>query len=416
MRETYHSLSRIIHWLTALVILGLLSLGFYMSGLGFSENKLALYALHKSFGLLVLLLVFVRVAVYVFAGRPRSLPGHKIWEKALSHSAHAFLYFAMVALPLSGWVMSSAGDFTIQFFGIDVPDIVSKNKALFHSSREFHESVALILVIVIGLHMVGAFKHHFMDRDETLVRMTRPGLGFKGGVLVALLSGLLFLPPLYFTARDILHEVGEEDGDHQGNVIAAQGVRADIQQKPMVSAASDAAGLPSWAIISDKSDIAFQAMQYGQSFSGAFKNFSGAIFFDPKDLERSHAEIKIDVSSIKTGSDDRDMQALSESWFDVKNYPEARYEIDRFSKGDSAGDSAQYIAHGRLTIRGVSMPVDLPFSLQIDAQDGGARHAVMRGDLNLKRLDFGIGQGEWKDTHAIGNEVKISIKVEAVSR
>lgn len=401
--EHYHTVSKILHWMTALIILGLLSLGFYMVGLDFSEDKLKLYALHKSFGLLVLLLVFVRVVWHVIKRKPRSLPTHKVWEKALSHAAHMFLYFAMFALPLSGWVMSSAGDFNVQFFGIEMPDLVAKNEEIFKNAGKAHEILALILVVVIGLHMAGAFKHHFIDRDATLSRMSSDKVGLGGGVLLAAFAGLLFLPPVVFVAREVLHEISEEESDGanvpQEFAERVEGVSSNIT--------SDATR---WVMDAEKSYIKFEATQYGQTFEGEFKGFTGQIFFDPEKPEQGKVLIEIDIGTIKTGSDDRDKQAVSAEWFDVQVHPRAVFEASSFTE-NGAG---QYIAHGTLTVRGASVSVELPFSLSIEEKDA-RREARMEAQIILKRLDFGVGQGQWQSTDTIGGDVKIKIRVEATA-
>lgn len=403
--KSYHVVSKLIHWITALLIFGLLAVGFYMGSLDFSEDKLALYALHKSFGLLVLTLVTIRVIWHIIHRKPKSLSTHTKIEKALSHAAHAFLYLAMFALPLSGWVMSSAGDFSIQFFGIDMPDIVSKDEALFRSSREVHEILAIIITGVIGLHILGALKHHFIDRDETLQRMTFKRLGLLGGVGLTILVGVFFSPAVFYTANEILKEFSEE---HRPSLSAPE--HQESQEQPSADTSSslqteDTHG--EWDIISEQSYIKFSATQYGQTFEGQFHDFDGIINFDPENLDAAFVKILIDIGTIKTGSDDRDSQAVLSDWFDVNAFPKAEFVADNFEI-DANGD---YVAVSSLTIRGVSSEIALPFSLIIDGDK-----AEMNAKISLNRLDFGIGQGQWQSTDAIGGNVDVSIKVEAQHR
>ena len=109
---------------------------------------------------------------------------------------------------------------------------------------------------------------------------------------------------------------------------------------------------------------------------------------------------------ISTGSADRDSQAKSAEWFDTSSFPRAQFVADSFSE-TAPGN---YIAHGALTIRGEAAMVDLPFALQIrESPEGQA--ALMEATLELNRLDFGIGQGQWQATDAIGGTVKIRITV-----
>ncbi|MBK9586263.1 MAG: cytochrome b/b6 domain-containing protein [Alphaproteobacteria bacterium] len=397
--DSYGFVLKFIHWATALLILGLLFVGFYMTTLPFGDSKLQIYMLHKSFGLLVLLLVVFRVFWKFLTPKVKHLETHKSWERVLARLTHIFLYFALFAMPLSGWIMSSAGEFPVSFFGLPVPALTGKNHDVFESSQEFHEILALVLILFIFLHMAGAFKHHFIDRDATLQRMTRPSLGLVSGALLALIFGGLWLLPV----SQVVLQVEEDQGhyDEAGE---------DLRDKREAVAVPDERKLDSdeWRILSDKSRLAFSATQYGQAFEGTFA-FDGSIVFDPDHLDRSLADISIDISSIKTGSDDRDVQAKSAEWFDVEKFPKSRFVTETF---ESTGAN-HYMATGKLTIRDVTLPVSFPFSLVIEKKEHGERGAQMRAELTLKRLDFGVGQGQWKGTETIGDGVKISILVYA---
>ena len=115
-------------------------------------------------------------------------------------------------------------------------------------------------------------------------------------------------------------------------------------------------------------------------------------------------KIIIDIASIKTGSYDRDGQAISSDWFNVNEFPRAEFTANNF---DDVSDG-NYIAYGDILLRGVSMPVELPFSLNINEGE-----ADMAAEIVLDRLDFGVGQGQWQSTDAIGNRVEVMIQVKA---
>lgn len=421
MNASYSVVSKVIHWLTALIVLGLLAVGFYMTSLDFSEDKLQLYALHKSFGLLVLTLVAVRVVWHLFKKKPKPLPTHARWEVALAHGAHAFLYVALFILPLSGWIMSSAGDFTIQFFGLDVPDITSKDEGLFKSSRQVHEWMAITLALVVGLHMAGAFKHHFLDKDQTLQRMSVARLGAGGGAALLIVFGGLYLLGAVPAVEELYEELAVKEADHEQNVktspqeqemrnssagheTAYQDTTGDSFSKPE--------GVTQWIIDPDGSTLTFKATQYSQEFEGTFAQFNGDIFFDADDLAHSVVRITIHTPSIKTGSDDRDEQALSEEWFNTQKYPVATFEAQDFvAQGDN-----KFVANGDLTIRGHAQSIALPFSLDFEAIQDGKRRADMKGSVTLNRLDFGVGQGQWKSTDAIGGKVDVIVDVTAYEK
>lgn len=406
-KESYHLISKIIHWLTALIILGLLVVGTYMMQMDMSPQKLQFINLHKSFGLLVLTLAFVRVLWHVVHKKPKSLPTHQKWEKILSHGVHIFLYVLLFAMPLSGWIMSSAGDFNIKFFGLNVPDIVSKNEGLFKLSRESHELLAWGIFLVVALHIAGALKHHIIDRDTTLERMTWGKIGIIPLVLLIGFVGSVYGFILLKTIQEpnIAAQAVPETEQTATPIKAADNVQDQTQQQ----GALYVDGISQWQIDTQKSRLGFQAMQYGQTFDGSF-DFDGQIFFDAEQLERSKVHIEIDIASIKTGSMDRDAQAKSQDWFDVKTYPQAIFEAGQFVRGDVAN---HYIAHGVLTLHGVKLPVDLPFSLEATQSDTERSSVEMKADIDLNRLEFNIGQGQWQKTDAISDKVTISISLHA---
>jgi cytochrome b561 len=398
--QAYGWVTRSLHWLVALFILGLLCAGFYMTGLESSPFKLKVYGLHKSFGILVLMLVLARLVWRNANPRTGALPGHALWERALARVTHFALYAAMILMPLSGWVMSSAGDFSANFFGLfELPHIVAKNKMIFDLGRGVHEILAQFLLVVVALHMAGAFKHHFIDRDETLQRMTYGRLGLVGGVAIAAIAGAFFFNAAFLYVQGVI--------DAQQQTIAAQVQDNAVVALPVEVAAEEVGpAVPPWAIDHTQSHLNFEVTQYGHPFKAGFKKFDGQILLDPKDLSQSRADIRIDIASISTGSDERDEQARSAEWFDTSQFPQAHF----FAPVIEETAPNQYVAIGTLTIRGVSMPLRLPFTLVMEP---GGDKATMTAQPVLRRLDFGIGQGAWQGTEVIGNEVKIDILLHA---
>ncbi len=398
--DSYPFVLKFIHWTTALLILGLLFVGFTMTAMPFSDDKLKLYMLHKSFGLLVLALVFVRVVAKLLSPKVKPLDTHKPWETFLAKITHVLLYFALFALPISGLIMSWAGEFPVSFFGLPVPSLMPKNHDVFERSRDFHEFLALGVLVLVFLHMAGAAKHHIIDRDLTMMRMMNSeNYNFLGAFAVLALLGSVWLASAALVALDLADDKGISEQVER----ADEG--ADDHEDTVKKLDSD-----EWAIVADQSSLAFEATQYGQAFKGGFA-FDGRIVFDPDHLDRSLADISIDIASIKTGSDDRDKQAVSAEWFDVKAFPKARFVTEKF---ESTGAN-QFTAHGELTIRDVTLPVSFPFTLTIEKAHG-ERTARMSAELTLNRLDFGVGSGQWKSTETIGDAVKISLSVHAVRK
>lgn len=161
-----------LHWLMALLLIGLFGVGIYMSDLPLSPQKLKIYSWHKWAGITAFLLVAIRLA-WRAGHRPPALPaGMPAWQKTASHALHHLMYLLMVAIPVSGWLMSSAKGFQTVYFGIlPLPDLLSKNKELGDLLETVHSSLNFTMAALVVAHIGAAVKHHLLDRDEVLMRM-----------------------------------------------------------------------------------------------------------------------------------------------------------------------------------------------------------------------------------------------------
>ncbi len=389
--DMFSRVSKIFHWTMAVIILLMISSGFFMTKMGFSPTKLEIYALHKSFGILVLMLVAFRLIARYTKPPPKPLETHSKAEKVLSKSAHYALYALMILMPLSGWIMSSAGDFPNSFFGLfEMPDLVSKDEGIFNFFRETHELLAIVILIIVGAHMAGAFKHEYIDGDQTLSRMTKKNLSMVSVVYLTVLFVALWLGPFVIMSQ-------KDPGK------AARIVERIVQSESKTIAAENLDD--AWTIIKDESRVRFSATQYGSAFEGEFKAFDGQIVFDAEDLENARVNITFDLSSIETGSDDRDQQALDKDWFYVEKFPTAAFVASGFEQTGAN----RYIVSGNLTIREHTQPLSFPFTLDIVEKDNSTKRAIMNASFSLNRLDFGVGQGQWQDGEAIGKTVEITV-------
>lgn len=173
MPETrYTSTAIALHWLMALLLIGLFGLGLYMSDLPLSPQKLKLYSWHKWAGVSAFLLVLLRLA-WRIGHRPPALPAAMPgWQKTAAEGLHHLLYLLMIVIPLSGWLMSSAKGFQTVYFGIiPLPDLLQKNKELGELLEWVHSSLNFTLAGLVVAHIAAALKHHLFDRDEVLARM-----------------------------------------------------------------------------------------------------------------------------------------------------------------------------------------------------------------------------------------------------
>lgn len=168
----YTHTAKSLHWLMAILIFGLLALGFYMHDLPLSPQKLQLYSWHKWAGVTAFLLVLFRLA-WRATHRPPPLPANMARTmRFAAHAGHFVLYALMLAIPLSGWLMSSAKGFQTVWFGLlPIPDLLAKDKALGDLLQNVHATLAVLFVLILVGHVAAALKHHFIDRDDILTRM-----------------------------------------------------------------------------------------------------------------------------------------------------------------------------------------------------------------------------------------------------
>ena len=165
-----------------------------------------------------------------------------------------------------------------------------------------------------------------------------------------------------------------------------------------------AAPAPVWTVDKAASKVAFSSSFDGGAFSGSFRRWDGAIRFDPANLAGSSVTATFDMTSAATGDAGRDEALPLDDWFAAKRFPKATFTATSFK----AMGGNRYQAIGNLTIRGVTKPLTLPFTLVIT---GGV--AKMNASVGLNRLAFGVGQGDWKTTEVVPGTVTVNISLTA---
>jgi len=166
------AIAQLLHWLIVLFIVAQFTLATLFEQLPAGAKKLTLLSRHKSIGITILMLALVRLA-WRWSNTTPTLPDTlKPYERALARLTHALLYALLFAVPLSGWLMSSARGFPVSWFGfLQLPDLVPKNKVLYEALLTTHGILAWTLGIVATVHLVAALKHHFVLKDDVLRRM-----------------------------------------------------------------------------------------------------------------------------------------------------------------------------------------------------------------------------------------------------
>ncbi|MFZ3185488.1 MAG: cytochrome b [Pseudomonas sp.] len=174
-QDTYGSVSRALHWLMALLIIGMLLVGFVMVEFGRDDPlRPLLYSLHKSTGTLLLVLIGVRLLWAWLNQKPRPL-GDKMLPNHVARLVHIGLYLLMIGLPLSGYLLVASGTSSkpFEFFGLFALPKVTPSNWLHETAEELHGDLPWFAVALIGLHIAGGLKRHFIERDGTLARMWR---------------------------------------------------------------------------------------------------------------------------------------------------------------------------------------------------------------------------------------------------
>jgi polyisoprenoid-binding protein YceI len=151
-----------------------------------------------------------------------------------------------------------------------------------------------------------------------------------------------------------------------------------------------------------KSSLQFTFEQAGAASTGRFPRFGVTLDFPGADPAGGRLEVTVDVAALDTGDKDRDDTLKSDDLFAVRKFPEARFSAPEIVKTASS-----YEAAGKLTIRGVTHDARVPFTFR-EAAEGGVTAGYMAGKTLVRRLDFGVGQGEWKATDQAGNDVTVS--------
>jgi len=149
------------------------------------------------------------------------------------------------------------------------------------------------------------------------------------------------------------------------------------------------------------SSLQFAGSYQGDAFSGSFPGFKTTLRFDPKALATSKLDVVIPIATATVGNDEMDPEMRGAAFFDGRKFPQARYTATKFR----ALGGNKYAADGTLSLHGVTKPVTLTFTWTPGAKP------VLQGSATVKRLDFGVGGGEWADTSLLPNEIKVTTKV-----
>ncbi len=396
---SYGAVARVLHWATVLGILVLVPLGLIASDLAHVLRDAAspdpamlaragqLFSWHKTLGLAVFLLAVLRISWAMTQPRPGLLNADRRLEAGLAETVHWLLYGSLVAMPLTGWMHHAATEGFAPIlwpFGQGLP-FVPKDVALAEVFGVMHRVSGWVMGAAIVLHVAGALKHHLIDRDATLRRMVTgegPALlpTARRHVLPAMLALAVWGGAVGLAAGPLLMPV---EGMVRAEMPALQ------------------AGGGEWRVTDGTLGLTVQ--QFGKPVTGQFADWTANIQFtdNPAEPRNGRVEVQVAIASLTLGS--VTAQAMGADFFDAATHPVAVFRAD-ILRGDAPG---AFVARGRLALKGVELPLELPFTLVMDGDV-----ARMTGQAVLDRRGFGIGQ-TMADAGTLGFEVLLDVALSA---
>lgn len=385
----YGSVTKGFHWLTALLILTLIPLGLIANQLPYeTDTQLAqkawLFSLHKTLGVAAFFVAVGRILWALSQPKPGLLNAEKKAESFAAEIVHWLLYGALVIVPLSGWIghAAAAGFAPIWWpFGQGLP-LVPKSVGIEHFFASMHWVATKVLAISLILHIAGALKHHFIDKDATLRRML-PGEVPLGP-----------LPEQRHSKKPLLGSIVV-----WALAVALGGVLANSGAKETVAAVALEDVASQWRVLDGS--IGITVNQFGSEVSGQFEDWTAAITFDEtiETGDVGSVTATIAIPSLTLGSVTQ--QAMGADFFDAANHDTAVYDAVIRNGNDG------YEAIGTLRLKGNEVPVNLSFGLGLENDV-----AHMRADFTLDRRDFGIGDN-LADEATVAFAVNVAVKLTA---
>lgn len=160
-----------LHWLMALALVGMLAVGLTMTSLPLSPLRLKLTNWHKWAGMVILALATLRL-LWRIGHRPPAPPPMPAWQHLAARGVHGAMYLLFFAVPLAGWLYSSAAGFPVVLFGVlPLPDLVAADRDWAEAIKPLHRMLAYALAALIVVHVAAALQHHFIERDGLLWRI-----------------------------------------------------------------------------------------------------------------------------------------------------------------------------------------------------------------------------------------------------
>lgn len=391
---SWNRVAKSLHWLIALCIFVAATLGWIAHESAISPGKLQLFLWHKSVGITVLGLMFLRLVWRLTHAAPQDVSGMSAQELKLANIGHWVLYAFAILLPLSGWILNSAANYPFRWFGLfEVPMLMGADKDIQTAATRAHWLLFCILAALVAGHVAMAFKHHLAG-IPLLSRMLPERLG-----LVPTLVFLLGLSGAWVAlAYTMSYSTPAGDAGNQ-----TQAVEQDVTDESISATTAGVKSAPLWVMDAENSSLKFIATYDQIEFEGGFSEFAPVIHFDPADLGGSNFDVSINTTTVDTDNYDRDELLPLKDWFWFEEFQEAKYIASSFE----SLTGGQYRANGVLDLKGVSKAVPLDFSWEVVDEST----AKLVGTAVMNRRDFAIGAGGWFDDPTVGYEIKVLVDI-----
>ncbi len=352
----------VLHWLLAVLIVGMIGSGLLVgSDLLPKMRQFQIIQWHKAFGVAVLLLVALRVAVRLWAMAAQKIPplpgAFKPWEVKAAALGHAGLYAAMILLPLTGWLMVSSSPYglpTMLWGTVAWPHIPQVQGLVWVNelAKESHEMLGYAMLVLLALHLGAVAKHYVKDNIN-------------------------LLPRVWFGALALM-------------LVLAPTAQAAPYQLDMT-----------------QSKLHFQGMHADAAFHGTFKQWSATVNWNADDPTQSTMAATIQTASAATGNPTYDATLPTADWFNSQAFPTASFASTAITKGAKVNN---YTAQGTLALRGVTQPVTLNFTLTpVHGSTNGALRAL--GALTIDRLAFGMGAASDPEADWVSRTITVTLDV-----
>ena len=311
----WNKTAKSFHWIVALLIAVVATLGWTANLVAISPGKLQLFVWHKSVGLTVLAFMVLRLIWRFLSLTPAELEKLGKTNTRLAQLGHWALYIIAIAMPLSGWVMNSAANYPFQWFGMfSVPMLIGADGTIQAKASITHLVLFRVLTTLIVGHAGMAFKHQ-LSGLSILQRMLPGNWTALSTIAALLIAGISWVVLAWNNSYDY--------SQRSGSAVLNSGTTVEIATTAIGSNAP-------WSMVAQESSLGFIASYAGVEFEGVFTSFDPTIVFNPENPNAGYFDVAVDMTQATTNSSDRDSMLPGEDWFSVDMYPSAHYVANQF--------------------------------------------------------------------------------------